>query len=348
MKPSRADAQPPSSHAPSAGGARSATAVFLLAVLLAAAAVCSLMFGVRSISDSDALGALTGSTSTAGEAAAAVRIPRTALAMSVGAALAAAGTTLQAVTRNPLADPGIFGILAGAALAVSTSMAFTGMSRPGPTMAVAIVGAFAAAALVYAVGSLGRGGATPLKLALSGAATAAALSSLTSAVILPREDVMDRFRFWQIGSVGGAEWSTLTAAAPMFAVGAAVVWLSAPGLNALALGDEAATGLGVPAGRTRLLAVIGAVVLCGTAVAVAGPIGFIGLIVPHSLRLLLGTDHRLLIPASFLGGAVVLTAADTLGRVVGRPSEIAVGIITPLLGAPLFIWLARRAKGGGL
>ena len=348
MKPSRPDAKPLSSHALSTGGVKSATAIALLVALVAAAAVCSLMFGVRSISASDALGAMTGSTSTAGEAAAAGRIPRTALAMSVGAALAAAGTTLQAVTRNPLADPGIFGILAGAALAVSAAMAFTGLSRPAPTMAVAVVGAFAAAAFVYAVGSLGRGGATPLKLALSGAATAAALSSLTSAVILPREDVMDRFRFWQIGSVGGAEWSTLAAAAPLLVIGAVIVWLSASGLNALALGDEAAAGLGVPVGRTRLFAVVGAVILCGTAVAVAGPIGFVGLIVPHTLRLLLGTDHTLLVPASFLGGAVILTAADTLGRVVGRPSEIAVGIITPLLGAPLFIWLARRAKGGGL
>lgn len=320
----------------------------LLGICALVACVCSVMFGVRSISVADTVSALGGATFTPGEAVAWTRIPRTVMAFTVGAALAMAGTTLQAVTRNPLADPGIFGVLAGAALAVCVGIAFANLSRPLPTMITAIIGAFAAAVFVYSVGSLGRGGATPLKLALAGAATTAALTSLTSAIVLPRSEVLDQFRFWQIGSVGGARWDTLATAAPLLLVGTLLVAATAAGLNALALGDDTASSLGIPVVRTRLTATIGAVILCGTATALAGPIGFIGLIVPHFLRLFLGTDYRVLLPASLLAGAVVLAAADTIGRLVGHPSEVAVGIVTPMIGAPVFIWLARRVKVGEL
>lgn len=302
------------------------------------------MCGVRTISVSDAVSALGGSTASAGEAAAYLRVPRTVLALFVGAALALAGTTFQAMTRNPLADPGIFGVLSGASLAVVVGIAFFGLSRPVPTMIAAIVGSFAAAVFVYFVGSLGRGGATPLKLALAGAATAAACSSLVSAVLLPRADVMDEFRFWQIGSVGGAQWDLIGMAAPLLVLGTLIVLACSTGLNALALGDDVATGLGINVLRTRVLSAVGAVILCGTATALAGPIAFVGLIVPHVMRLLLGTDHRWLLPATALAGALLLVSADTLGRVVARPSEVAVGILTPLIGAPLFIWIVRRTK----
>ncbi|KAA8724584.1 FecCD family ABC transporter permease [Corynebacterium flavescens] len=306
--------------------------------------VASVMCGVRTISVSDAVSALGGSTASAGEAAAYLRVPRTILALFVGAALALAGTTFQAMTRNPLADPGIFGVLSGASLAVVVGIAFFGLSRPVPTMIAAIVGSFAAAVFVYFVGSLGRGGATPLKLALAGAATAAACSSLVSAVLLPRADVMDEFRFWQIGSVGGAQWDLIGMAAPLLVLGTLIVLACSTGLNALALGDDVATGLGINVLRTRVLSAVGAVILCGTATALAGPIAFVGLIVPHVMRLLLGTDHRWLLPATALAGALLLVSADTLGRVVARPSEVAVGILTPLIGAPLFIWIVRRTK----
>ncbi|WP_347305671.1 iron ABC transporter permease [Corynebacterium sp. SA-MJD20WY100] len=314
----------------------------LLALVLAV--VASVMFGVRVIGVADALAALQGHADTAAQAAAYVRVPRTVLAVLVGASLAVAGTIFQGVTRNPLADPGIFGVLAGASLAVVTGITFFGLARPLSTMAVAIVGSFLAATFVYAVGSLGRGGATPLKLALAGAATAAAISSLVSAIVLPRADVMDTFRFWQIGSVGGAQWPHLAAAAPLLLLGAGIAAYCAHGLNALALGDSLASGLGFHAARTRLLATIGAVILCGCATALAGPIAFIGLIVPHLMRVLVGTDHRVLLPACALGGAVVLTVADTVGRLIARPEELAVGILTPFLGAPLFIWIIRRTK----
>lgn len=315
-----------------------------LAAATILAVVASVMFGVRTISVSDAVAALGGSTVTADEAAAYLRVPRTVLALFVGAALALAGTTFQAMTRNPLADPGIFGVLSGASLAVVIGIAFFGLSRPVPTMIVAIIGSFAAAVFVYFVGSLGRGGATPLKLALAGAATAAACASMVSAVLLPRADVMDEFRFWQIGSVGGAQWDQLLMAVPLLLLGCLIVLACSTGLNALALGDDVATGLGINVLRTRLLSAIGAVILCGTATALAGPIAFVGLIVPHVMRLLMGTDHRWLLPATGLAGALLLVCADTLGRVIARPSEVAVGILTPLIGAPLFIWIVRQTK----
>nr|WP_274709744.1 iron ABC transporter permease [Corynebacterium sp. c6VSa_13] len=315
-----------------------------MTILIGLAAVASVVFGARDIALADALSALTGATDTVNQAAAGARIPRTVMAVAIGAALAVSGTTMQAVTRNPLADPGIFGVLSGASLAVVIGITFFGLSQRLPTMIVAVVGSAAAAVFVYAVGSLGRGGATPLKLALAGAATTAAASSLVSAILLPRAQVMDRFRFWQIGGVGGASWQDLATGLPLLALGFVICWGCASGMNSLALGDDVATGLGVNVLRARLISSLGAVTLCGVATALAGPIAFVGLVVPHVMRLLTGTDHRWLVPISALCGAVLLLSADIVGRVVTRPSEVAVGIITPIIGAPLFIWIVRRHK----
>ncbi|WP_245993787.1 FecCD family ABC transporter permease [Flaviflexus salsibiostraticola] len=325
-------------------GARRHLLLLLLAALLLVAFACSIMFGVRSITVSDAVGGLLGYTDTADQAAAAARLPRTVLGVAVGAALAIAGATMQAVTRNPLADPGIFGVLAGASLAVVIGMTFFGVVNPVTIMVLAILGSAAAAVFVYVVGSLGREGATPLKLALAGAATSAALAALISAILLPRIDVMDSYRHWQIGGVAGASWDRLAMAGPLLAAGAIICLLSARGMNALALGDEMATGLGERVLRTRIISSLGAVILCGVATALAGPIAFVGLIVPHLCRLLVGTDHRWLLPFSALAGAALLISADTLGRVLTRPSEIAVGIIMPIIGAPVFIWIVRRQR----
>ena len=310
-------------------------------VLLFAASVA---FGVREVSLDEIFAALGGDTDTIAQAAVVKRIPRTVLAMLVGAALALSGATMQAVTRNPLADPGILGVSGGAALAVVVGIAFFGLSDPSPTMAVAIIGSAVAAVFVYAVGSLGRGGATPLKLALAGAATSAAFASLVSAVLLPRVDVMETFRFWQIGGVGGAMWDRIAAVTPVLLAGALICTICARGMNSLALGDDLATGLGENVFRTRIVASGGAVILCGAATAVAGPIGFVGLVVPHMCRLLVGTDHRWLLPFSAITGAALLVAADVVGRVVARPEEIAVGIVTALIGAPFFIWIVRQQK----
>lgn len=217
-----------------------------LVALLILAIIASIVLGARDVPLSAVIAAISGDTSSVDASAVSTRIPRAALGVAVGSALAVSGVAMQGVTRNPLADPGILGVLSGASLAVVIGLAFFGqMAQSTGTILLAIIGAAIAAAFVYFVGSLGRGGATPLKLALAGAATSAAISSLISAIILPRSEVMDSYRFWQIGSIGGAEWSTLVRAIPVFAVGLIICMVSAGLLNSLALGDDVAAGLGV-------------------------------------------------------------------------------------------------------
>ncbi|WP_396642799.1 FecCD family ABC transporter permease [Microbacterium sp.] len=313
-------------------------------VLLVILGAASLAFGARDVSLTEIFAALGGGAEGVGEAAVTLRMPRTVLAMLVGAALALSGCAMQAITRNPLADPGILGVSSGAALAVVIGIAFFGLSNPYSYIGVATLGAAGASAFVYAVGSMGRGGATPLKLALAGAASAAAFSSLVSAILLPRVDILETFRFWQIGGVGGASWDRILVVAPFLGLGALICLISARGMNSLALGDDMAAGLGVRVGQTRLLAAVGAVILAGAATAIAGPIGFVGLVVPHLCRLLVGTDHRWLLPFSAIAGAALLTLADVIGRIITRPEEIDVGIVTAFIGAPVFIWIVRRQR----
>ncbi|MCX4658609.1 FecCD family ABC transporter permease [Streptomyces uncialis] len=313
-------------------------------VVLAALMVASVAFGSRAVGWSDVWAALGGSDTTLEQAAAVKRIPRTVLAVLIGAALGLAGAVMQGVTRNPLADPGILGVNMGASLAVVTAVAFFGLSSPVGYIWVAMAGAALSAAFVYGVGSLGRGGATPLKLALSGAATSAAFASLVTAVVLPRNDIAGSFRLWQIGGAGGASFDRIGQVLPFLVVGFVICLVSAKALNSLALGEELAAGLGERVALARGTAALGAVVLCGAATAVAGPIAFVGLVVPHACRLLAGVDHRWLLPFSALLGAALLTAADVAGRVVARPAEVDVGIVTALIGAPFFIWIVRRQK----
>ena len=315
-------------------------AVGVLAVALGA----SLAFGNRFVPFDELVAALGGHHATIGEAAVQARVPRTVLGALVGAALGVAGAAMQGVTRNPLADPGILGVSNGAALAVVTGIVFVGISNPYAYIGFALVGAIAAAVVVYLIGSLGRGGATPLKLALAGAATSAAFASLISALLLPRVDAMQVFRFWQVGGIGGADWGRIGVVAPFLAAGALLCLVTARGLDVLALGDDLAAGLGAHVLRTRLIAAAGAVLLCAAATAIAGPIGFVGLVVPHACRLLVGSDHRWLVPFSALGGAVLLVAADVVGRVVIPSQEIEVGIVTAVVGAPVFIAIVRRQK----
>ncbi|MGO1452906.1 MAG: FecCD family ABC transporter permease [Brevibacterium yomogidense] len=314
------------------------------AAVLAVLMVASTMIGSRSVGIDGVLAAYTGSVEGFDQAAVAKRIPRTLLAVLAGAALAVSGAVMQGVTRNPLADPGILGVNTGASLAVVIGMAWFGLSSAAGYIWWAIAGAGITAVFVYSIGSLGRGGASPLKLALAGAATAAALTSFISAVVLPRGDIADLARDWQIGGVGGGTIASVELVAPFLLVGFVISLLSSSGLNALALGDELAAGLGQRVAATRAAASAGAVVLCGAATAVTGPIAFVGLVVPHACRLLGGTDHRWLLPFSALAGASLLTASDILGRVVARPAELDVGILTALIGAPFFIAIVRRQK----
>nr|WSZ99649.1 iron ABC transporter permease [Streptomyces sp. NBC_00857] len=321
-------------------------ALWLVVAVLALAAimVASVALGSRDVGWSDVWAALGGADESLGQAAATKRIPRTVLAVVVGAALGLAGGVMQGVTRNPLADPGILGVNMGASLAVVSAVAFFGLTSPTGYVWVAMGGAAVSAGFVYTVGSMGRGGPTPLKLALAGAATSAAFASLVSAVVLPRNDIAGSFRLWQVGGVGGASFDRIGHVLPFLAVGFVLCLLSARALNSLALGDELAAGLGERVAVARSTAALGAVVLCGAATAVAGPIGFVGLVVPHACRLLVGVDHRWLLPFSALLGACLLTAADVVGRIAARPAEIDVGIVTAMIGAPFFIYIVRRQK----
>ncbi|WP_045746160.1 FecCD family ABC transporter permease [Actinoplanes rectilineatus] len=319
---------------------------WLLAVLavLLVTMVASVAFGSRIVGWSDITAALGGANETLDQAAVIKRIPRTLLAVAVGAALALSGTVMQGVTRNPLADPGILGVNMGASLAVAVGIVTFGLTTATDYIWAAIAGAAIAAIFVYTVGSLGRGGATPLKIALAGAATSAALASLITATVLPRGDIAANYRSWQVGGVGGATWESLEHILPFLLAGTVVCLLCARPLNSLALGDDLAAGLGERVAVARGVAALGAVVLCGAATAIAGPIAFVGLVVPHLCRLLVGLDHRWLLPFSALAGAILLTAGDVAGRIVARPDEIEVGIITALIGAPFFISVVRRQK----
>lgn len=209
---------------------------------------------------------------------------------------------MQGLTRNPLADPGILGLNSGASLAVVLGIAGVGATSVPQFIGLAFLGAAAAGAFVYAVASIGREGATPLKLALAGAATAAALTSLISAVLLTQETTLNRFRFWQVGGVGSADPTSIVQVLPFLAIGLVLALASASGLDALALGDELATGLGRRVGRIRMLAGVSAVLLCGAATAIAGPIGFIGLVVPHLARRVTGPAHAWLLPPPLCSG----------------------------------------------
>lgn len=306
--------------------------------------IISTLVGSRTVELADVLAAYSGSAEGFDQAAVAKRIPRTLLAVLAGAALGVSGAVMQGVTRNPLADPGILGVNTGASLAVVIGISFFGLSTATSYIWWAIAGAAMTAVFVYIIGSLGRGGATPLKLALAGAATAAALSSFISAVILPRGDIAGLARDWQIGGVGGGTFGSVTVVLPFLLIGFVMSFLSTSSLNALAMGDELATGLGQRVALARAIAALGAVVLCGAATAVTGPIGFVGLVVPHACRLVGGVDHRWLIPFSAVVGAALLTASDILGRIVARPAELDVGILTALIGAPIFIAIVRRQK----
>jgi iron complex transport system permease protein len=265
-----------------------------------------------------------------------------------GAALGVAGVLMQAVTRNPLADPGILGVNTGAALFVVCGLAFFNITTAGQYIWLALIGAAITAVFVFGIGSMGRGGATPIKLVLAGAATSAALSSLVTAIMIPRAQAMDKFRFWQVGSVGAGTWDSIMIFLPFLLAGVMIAFISAPALNAMALGDDVATGLGVRPGVLRFFAIFAGVVLCGAATALAGPIGFIGLLATHAMRLVIGADLRLLIPMSALAGAVILTFSDVAGRLIGSPGELEVGIITAFIGAPILILLAKRAKARSL
>ncbi|RYB95823.1 iron ABC transporter permease [Nocardioides oleivorans] len=275
-----------------------------------------------------------------------VRAVRTALGLCVGVALGLAGACMQGLTRNPLADPGILGVNAGAALAIVLGIAYLGAGSMTSYVLLALVGAAVASVAVHTIAGVGRDGATPAKLTVAGAAFAAAASSWTVAVQLVDQTTLDVMRRWQVGSIGGRSWDLVVSLVPMFVVGAVLALALSRTLNALALGDEMAKGLGRHTARDRVLVGFAIVLLAGTATAAAGPIAFVGLIVPHLVRTRTGSDHRHLLPLSAGYGAVLVLLADTVGRIVLPPSEVQVGIMTAVIGVPFFLLLVRRGRMG--
>jgi iron complex transport system permease protein len=270
------------------------------------------------------------------------RFERTLLGLAVGAALGLAGALMQGLTRNPLADPGILGVNAGATFAMVVGMTTLGLASMSEFLPMAFLGAAVAALGVHAIASLGRDGATPMKLAITGAAVTAGLSSWTTGLLLADRRTMESFRFWQVGTVGGRGFDVLATGLPFLVVGALLALAGARPLNTLALGDDLARGLGRRTGRDRLVVALALVLLAGTATALAGPIAFVGLVVPHVVRAFVGPDHTRVLPFSLLVGAALVVLADTLGRVVLPPSEVQVGIMAAAVGVPVFIALIRR------
>lgn len=318
-------------------------------ILLGACVFASLVFGSRMIGVDGVMDGLFHPNIDSYEAnVVRKRISRTIFSLFCGAALGVSGALMQAVTRNPIADPSILGVNTGASLFVVCGIAFLNISSANQYIWLALAGAAITAVFVFGIGSMGRSGATPIKLVLAGAATSAALSSLVVAIMIPRSHVMDQFRFWQVGSVGSGTWDAIATFFPFLLIGILIAILSAPALNALALGDDVATGLGVRTGVLRLIAALGAVLLCGAATALAGPIGFIGLLSTHVMRLILGPDLRFVIPMSAISGAIILTISDVFGRLIGSPGELEVGVVTAFVGAPLLIFLAMRSKVSSL
>ncbi|ASM74678.1 MULTISPECIES: FecCD family ABC transporter permease [Roseobacteraceae] len=326
----------------------SAYKVTLALMLLALTAGISLAVGTRPVAWPEIWAGVTGHVDSIGAAAVAVRMPRTALALLAGGALGVAGAVMQGVTRNPLADPGILGVNAGAALFVVVGIAWFDVSGAVTFLWLGVAGAGCAAVFVYAIGSTGQGGATPLKLTLAGTATSIAASAFIVALVLPRNDISGSVQAWQVGGVGGANFETLLPALPFLAVGLLLSLAAGRVLNALALGEELAAGLGQNVATGRITSAAGAILLCGAATALCGPIGFVGLVVPHACRMFGGIDHRILLPLSAIGGAVLLGCADVLGRVIARPNELDVGVVTAFVGAPFFIWTVRRQRMRGL
>ena len=276
------------------------------------------------------------------------RVPRTVVGLLAGAALGVAGAVMQGVTRNPLADPSVLGINAGAALAVVVGIAVLGISGTAAYLPFAFVGAGLAALLVYGVAAVARRGLSPVGLALAGAVVAAALSSVTTAVLVTSQSLLDQLRFWQVGALAGKDLGTAGVIAVPVLVGLVVAAALGRSLNTLALGDELAASLGQRVVLVRVVGGVVTVLLAGSAVAAAGPIAFVGLAVPHAVRRLSGPDQRWTILLSALVAPALLLVADVVGRLVAYPGELQVGIVTALIGAPVFIWLVRSRVVTGL
>ena len=272
------------------------------------------------------------------------RVPRAILGVLVGAALATSGLVMQSFTRNPIADPGILGVNAGAAAGVVLAMAYLGITTIGGYLWFALAGAGAGAVVVYLLGSSRSQGSSPVRMTLAGAAFSSAIGALTSMVLASNESVFATFRYWAIGTLQGRGLDIIVVVAPLIVLGLVLALALIRPLNALALGEEAAIAVGVSVARARIGAVAVVVLLAGSATAAVGPIGFVGLATAHIVRVIVGPDHRYLLPATLVCGPALLLSADVLGRVAAAPAELQTGIAAAVMGGPLFIMLVRSKR----
>lgn len=328
---------------------RATTGTAILIVVLGVAVLLSLLVGANPLSPASLFDALSGrGTPETDYVLFELRIPRTAVGLVAGAALGVAGALVQAFTRNPLADPGILGVNAGAALAVALGVAFLGLRDASEFVWLAFLGAFVVTVAVYLVGSSGRGAADPIRLTLAGVALGAVLSGITTGLTLSDPDAFDSMRSWNAGSLLGRSLDDLLSVLPFVAVGLLLALILTAGLNAIGLGEDVARSQGANVAGIRIGVIVAVTLLAGTATAIAGPISFVGLMVPHVIRWTFGVDQRLIIPLSAVLAPVVVLLSDVLGRVIIAPAEVPVGIVTALVGAPVLIALARRRKARGL
>lgn len=305
----------------------------------------SVAFGSASISPGTVWQALVGFDGSAEHIIIrSLRIPRAFIAVSVGATLAVAGGLMQGLTRNPLASPGILGVNAGAALAVVAGIYLLPSLSSSTQPWFAFAGAGVAALTVYALGSLAQARPSPVTLVVAGAAITALLTSLTTAILIFDQQTLDRIRFWLAGSIAGGDLATLLAVLPYLTAGLILAFALAPSVSVLSLGEDVATSLGQRIALVRLLTALAVVLLAGGAVAIAGPIGFIGLVIPHVARSFAGSDYRWILPYAAIFGGLLMLIADVAARLVIRPAEMPVGVMTALIGGPFFVYLARRLK----
>lgn len=324
-------------------------ATVLAVAVLGVAIAASLFFGSNNISPGQVWASLSNNGDTATDTLVLQqRLPRTIVVVLVGAALGVAGALMQALTRNPLADPGILGINAGASIAVVAGVAFVGVQGINNYIFLAIVGALLASIMVYLLGGAGSSVPSPARLTLAGVAISMAISSLVQAIILSNANAFNEFRYWAAGSVEGRGWPVLEHIWVFIVLGLVFAFASAPSLNALSLGEEMGTALGVKVWRTRVLTFSAITILAGTATAAVGPLMFVGLAVPYAARGLFGYDNRAILAGSVVIGPVFLLAADVLARLVIMPQEVQTGLLSAVLGGPIFIAVVRMKKIGAV
>jgi iron complex transport system permease protein len=315
-------------------------------VLLLVAIVLSLGVGARAIAPSAVIDALFAPDSANNDHVVVLtqRIPRTVIGLLAGAALALAGTVMQGLTRNPLADPGLLGVNSGASVGVLAAIMLLGISQPTGFVWFAFAGAAIAAAVVAIIGSRGPDGGNPAKLALTGAAVTAGLTAVTLLILTTNRQAFDVYRYWSVGGLTARGLDSVAVVAIPIVIGAVLAGLVARGLDLIALGEDTATGLGHDVRLTRTLGIIATILLCGGATAIAGPIVFLGLLVPHTLRALVGSDYRWLLLIGAPAGALILIVADILGRLIAQPGEVQAGLVVAFVGAPLLISLVLRRR----